>query len=208
MSTFIEMVDRIASELRRSNIVDSIKNAINDAIAEAAKTRFWFNEQHLSFPTVIGQEYYDDLGVVEIDDAWYYLNNIPDGQKERLYVISQVDADNERIGNQIGGQLENISRFGGKLRLRPVPTVVTTIYVDGYGKLTPSPLVADADTNAWLTEAEQYIRALAKSYVLRDVIRDYGEAATVEVLADGYKAQLEGTTTLHNATGTLRPTRF
>lgn len=205
---FVTMQTRIASELRRSNILDNIKNAINDAIEEAAKTRFYFNEQHVSFPTVIGQEYYDDLGVVEIDDAWYFLNNIADGQKERLYVRSQIDADNERIGNQISGQLRDISRFGQKFRLRPVPTSITTIYVDGYGKLSPSPLVNDADTNAWMTEAEKYIRALSKSYVLRDVIRDYGEAATMEVVAEGLKKQLEEQTTLHNATGELTPTRF
>lgn len=208
MNDFITIVTRIVTELRRSNLVTEAKQAVNDAIDEAAKFRFWFNEQHFNFPTVVGQEYYDDLGVVEIDDMWYYLNNIPDGQKERIYQESQITADNLRIGNQIGGQLESYSRFGGKIRLRPIPTVITTIYVDGYGKLTPTPLVLDADTNAWLTYGEKYIRALAKSYLMRDVIRDYGEASTLEAIAEDQKNQLLEDTQMHNATGTLRATRF
>lgn len=208
MSDFITMVTRIVTELRRSNLVTETKAAINDAIEEAAKTRFYFNEMHLSFVTVPGTEYYDDLGLVEIDDAWYFQNDVVDGQKERLYVISQIDTDNERIGNAIGGQMDEISRFGGQIRIRPIPTVAWNIYLDGYGKLTPSPLVNDLDTNAWMTTGEKYIRALAKSYLLRDVVRDYGEAGTLEKIANKYHDDLLEETNLKLGTGRLRGTQF
>lgn len=163
---------------------------------------------HLSFVTVPGTEYYDDLGLVEIDDAWYFQNDVVDGQKERLYVISQIDTDNERIGNAIGGQMDEISRFGGQIRIRPIPTVAWNIYLDGYGKLTPSPLVNDLDTNAWMTTGEKYIRALAKSYLLRDVVRDYGEAGTLEKIANKYHDDLLEETNLKLGTGRLRGTQF
>lgn len=208
MSDFITMVNRIAAELRRSNLATEIKAAINDAIDEAAKTRFYFNEMHLSFVTVPGTEYYPDLGLVEIDDAWYYQNNVPNGQKERLYVVNQIDANNERIGNAMGGQMDWISRYGGQLRIRPVPTVAWTVYVDGYGKLTPSPLVADDDTNAWMVDGEKYIRALAKRNLLRDVVRDYAEAGTLEKIAESYKQDLEEETSLKSSTGVIRSTQF
>jgi hypothetical protein len=208
VSNFITMVNRIAVELRRSNLTDNIKSAINDAIAEAAKLRFYFNEMHSSFVTVPGQEYYPDLSLVELDDAWYYVNNIVDGQKERIYVQGQLAANDYRIGNATGGQLESLSRYGGQLRLQPVPTSVVTIYLDGYGKLLPSPLVADADTNAWMTDGELYIRSLAKRNVLRDVVRDYGEATILESIAEDYKGQLIEDTTLRSATGSIRSTQF
>lgn len=208
MGTFIEMVNRIAAELRRSNIPNDIKNAINDAIAEAAKTRFYFNEMHRSFDTVPGVEYYDDMGLVELDDAWYYINNVPNGQKERLYVEGQLAANDYRIGNATGGQLQTISRYGGQVRIQPVPTSVITIYLDGYGKLDPTPLVADADTNAWLSEGERYIRALAKHVVLRDVVRDYGEATALEAIAEDYKDKLISDTNLRASTGCIRSTAF
>jgi hypothetical protein len=80
--------------------------------------------------------------------------------------------------------------------------------LDGFGKLAPSPLVGDADTNAWLTEGELYIRALAKRNILRDVIRDYGEARVLEAISEDYKSQLIQATTLKSSTGTLRSTQF
>lgn len=208
MSDFITMVNRIAAELRRSNLTANIKNAVNDAIDEAAKSRFWFNEMHVNFNTVIGQEYYSDLGIVEIDDAWYYQNNVANGQKERLYAVSQLTANDERIGNALGGQMDWIARYGGQIRIRPVPTVAWTVYVDGYGKLSPSPLVNDADTNAWMTTGEKYVRALAKAYLLRDVIRDYGEAATLEAVAEDLKNQLLEETALKSGTGCIASTQF
>lgn len=205
MTTFIDMVNRIATELRRSNLNDSIKNGINDAIAEGAKTRFYFNEMHVNFPTVIGQEYYDDLGLVELDAVWY-LNGT---QQMPIAIINQLDANNFfGMGAPSGGPLQIISRYGGKIRLYPIPNTVYTVYVDGFGKLTPSPLVNDADTNAWLTEAEMYIRALAKRNILRDVIRDYGEARIVEAVSDGYKQDLVEETTLKSDGDTLKGTMF
>lgn len=205
MTTFIDMVNRIATELRRSNLNDSIKNAINDAITEGAKTRFYFNEMHLNFPTVIGQEYYDDLGLVELDAAWY-LNG---AQQMPIDVINQFDANQFfGMGAPTGGPLQLISRYGGQIRVYPIPNSIYTVYVDGYGKLAPSPLVNDADTNAWLTFGEQYIRALAKRNVLRDVIRDYGEARIAEAISDGYKQDLVEETTLKSDGDTLKGTMF
>lgn len=208
MSTFLEIQTRIAGDLRRSNILTEIKRAINDAITEAAKTRFYFNEQHESFPTVIGQEYYSDLGITEVDDMWYWQNGVVGGFKQRVYLKSQSEADDYRIGNVTNGQLDTFSRYGGQFRLEPVPQLVMTVYVDGFGKMTPNPLVNDGDTNAWLTEGELYITALAKRNLLRDVIRDYGEARVLEGIADGYKEQLEADTATRGATGTIRSTKF
>jgi hypothetical protein len=202
--TFIDMVNRITTELRRSNLADAIKNGINDAIDEAAETRFYFNEMHASFPTVIGQEYYDDLGLVELDAAWY-LNGT---QQMPVDVINQFDANMFFGLGPSAGSLQLIARYGGKFRLYPIPNSVYTVYVDGFGKLAPSPLVADADTNAWMTEAEQFIRALAKRNVYRDVIRDYGEARIYEGVASDYQTLLVEKTTLKSGVDTLRSTEF
>lgn len=204
MSTFLEIVTKITGDLRRSNLTTEIKAAINDAITEAAKERFYFNEMHTSLVTVPGTEYYTDLGLVEIDAVWY-LNGT---SRYDLDIINQIDANYLSGGNPLGGSLLEISRYGGQLRLSPIPNAVVTVYLDGYGKLTPSPLVADADTNAWLTEGELFIRALAKRNVLRDVVRDYGEARVLESIAEDYRSQLENATALKSSTGTIRSTQF
>lgn len=205
MADFITMVNRVASELRRSNITAEIKNAINDAIKEASKTRFYFNEMRgITFPTVVGQEYYPDQGLVEID-ALYYVQG---STRYNLCLDSNATADLRADGNQISGQLQSYSRQGQQLRFYPIPASVLPVYADGYGKLTPYPLVGDNDTNAWMTEGERLIRAMAKAILMKEVIRDYGEATALEAIATDIQSSLEEETTLKLGTGQIRPTQW
>lgn len=207
MATFAETVTRVSSQLRRTDVsfTESIKLAINDAIEEAARTRFYFNEvKNLSFATVAGTEYYDDLGIVEVD-AIYYLN---DASKRNLSRINNLDASNAMDGSPASGPPLEYSRQGTNFRLYPIPNTVMTIYLEGTSKLTPYPMINDADTNAWFTDGEQYIRALAKSIFLRDVVHDYSEAATLEAIAEDRKTILLDATSARFSTGTLAATQF
>lgn len=205
MTTFVIMQTRIASELRRSNLTTEIKAAINDAIKDAAKDRFFFNEvKGQTFATVAATEYYSDLSLTEVDAMYYFQGTF----RYNMDLESNLDADAYAEGNVSGGQLRSYSRHASQFRLYPVPASVVTVYVDGYGRMTPSPLVNDADTNAWFTEGERYIRALAKSILLKDVIRDMSEAAVYEAIADDYRTSLVEQTTLRIGTGQITPTQF
>lgn len=205
MANYITMIERVTTELRRATLVDEVKDAINDAVAQAAKDRFYFNLMRaVSFVTVPGQEYYADQGLVEIDAAYYFVG----GTRYNLQPENNLYADDRAEGNVISGQTDGYSRAGEFLRLYPVPTAIVTVYLDGYGKLTPYPFTADADTNAWMTTAERYIRTLAKGIILRDVIRNYGEASTVMRIAEDLKDELLLETAQRMGTGTVRPTQF
>lgn len=202
---FITMVTRITTEIRRTNLTVEVKNAINDAIDEASKHRFYFNEMRgVTFNTVANQEYYSDAGVVEIDTIYYFQN----GARQNIYLDNNIDADERAAGNIVGGQLTNYSRQGTDIRLYPRPSVVTAVFIDGYGKLTPYPLVNNADTNNWMTYGERYIRALAKSILMKEVIRDYGEAAALEAIAEDYKSTLIDETTKRLGTGVIQGTQW
>jgi hypothetical protein len=158
----------------------------------------------ITFNTVANQEYYSDAGIVEIDTMYYFQN----GARQNIYEDNNIFADIRAVGNIIGGQLTNYSRQGTDVRLYPKPSSVIAVYMDGYGKLTPNPLVNDADTNNWMTIGERYIRALAKSILYKEVIRDYGEAAACEAMAEDLKAQLEFETTMRGSTDELTPTQW
>jgi hypothetical protein len=203
--TFLDMYTRIMTELRRSNAATDVKQAINDAIAEAAQERFYLNETtDTSFNTVNGQEYYPDLGIVELDAIWYFNGT----SRYNLVPVNDQYLDASAEGNVIGGQLMYMSHTAGQFRVYPIPTIVTAIHVSGYGKLTPYPLVADADTNAWMTDGEMFIRALAKRNYLRDVVRDYGEARVYDTIAEDYKGKLAEKTAIKSSTGTIKSTQF
>jgi hypothetical protein len=210
VSDFITMVNRIAAELRRSNMTAEIKSAINDAINREASLRFFFNEVRgesdgYSFPTVVGQEYYPDLGFVEVDAMYYYIG------QSRYDITPWNDLEANRVargGPILTSQPEMFSRAAQKFRIYPIPNQIITIYVDGYGRLTPTPLVADNDTNAWMTDAELLTRARAKAILLKDVIRDYGEATVLESIAADYRTSFMDQTTLNNSTSTMKPTQW
>lgn len=202
---FITLATRITTELRRSNLLTEAKAAVNDAILEASGTRFWFNEMRgVTFLTVIGQEYYPDLGLTEIDVMWW-LNG---SSRWNVDLDNNLNADRSAAGNVNTGPLSIYSRHDVSLRLYPIPSTIITVNLEGYGRLTPNPLVNDADANAWTTEGERYIRALAKSILLKDVVRDYSEAAVFEAIADDYKTELISQTALRIGTGELQGTLF
>lgn len=202
---FVAMQTRVASELRRSNLSTEIKAAINDAVLEESATRYYFNEvKALTFNTVNGTEYYSDQNMVEID-FMYWLNGTV---KMEVGLTNNDEMNIYALGNVTSGQLSCYSRVASQIRLFPIPTGVVSVYMDGYTRLTPTPLAADADTNAWMTEGERLIRARAKSIILRDVIRNMKEAALYEAIADDYKATLLDITTSRISTGTLVGTQF
>lgn len=208
MATFIQMVTRIAGDLRRSNLTTEIKNAINDAINEAGNTRFFFNEFTDTVSTLADtEEYPNPFGMVEIDYAFRNYGGFP-SSREPLTILNDRVIDRLTFnGTPQLGIPQNISMSGGQYRLEPIPDGVHIILVKGYGRST-AVLTADASTNVWLNEGELYIRALAKRNVLRDVVRDYGEATVLDAIAEDYKQQLVEATNQKNSISTLRATSF
>lgn len=207
MTTFLDMQVRIKSELNRTsgNIDQDVRDAINDAIFEAAQQRYYLNEvRGYTFPTVAGTEYYSDQNLVEIDALYYLIGTA----RQKVFLEGNYDADNFATGNPGGGQLSSYSRQGQSLRLYPIPSTVINIFMDGYGRLLPYPLVNDDDTNAWMTEGERYIRALAKRNVLKDKIRDFSEASIQDAIAVDCELQLNSMTVQRLGTGRIRPTQF
>lgn len=205
MATFNETITRIATELRRSNLTEDIKFAINDAIKEAAQSRFWFNEMLVNFPLVANTESYPDINTLVTIDAVYY--NVG-STRYNVDPMNFLDLQDRANGNAQYGLPDFYSRYEGKIYLDPIPSVAGTLYLRGHGQLDPFPFVGNDDTNPWLNEGELYIRALAKRNLLRDVIRDYGEARAMEAISEDYKQQLENATAEKSSTGEIRSTQF
>jgi hypothetical protein len=202
--TFLSETLRIAAELRRSNLTNEIKSAINDAITEADGDRYFFNEvRGDTFNTVYNTEMYDDMGLSEIDTMYLLYNSGPGGTPNanaRLQIYptnNQIMNDWTSSGAVIIGPPRRYARTVEMIRLYPIPDQVYVIAVDGYKGLTL--LVDDNDTNNWLLNGELYIRALAKRNVLRDVIKDFKEASIFDAQAEDYKQDLIDRSTIRFA---------
>jgi hypothetical protein len=206
VSTFIEMVSRIATELRRANLTAQIKDAINDAITEAGKTRFWFNEADFGATLMSGDEYiFDDTPFIEVD----YIHTLDSPGRTKIPFINEQDVFDSLVGSDRVGKPEYATMYQGKLRFYPRADKNYDLIIGAHtAQLSPYPLTADTHTNAWLKEGELYIRALAKRNLLRDTIRDYGEAKMLEAIAADYKEQLLEQYVTQLGGNTLQSTQF
>lgn len=152
------MQARIAREVNRTDLAAEIRDAIQSAIQHYESTRFWFNEKSQSVSTSAGNPWVDvPADFVTADELTVQLN-------QRAYQLQRWSfADLDEIdtsGATVLGQPIGYALFGERFRIYPVPDAVYSITVAYLSRL--GALSADSDTNAWMTDAEQLIRARAK----------------------------------------------
>lgn len=211
MTTLATMKERIARELRRTNIDTQIAEAISTAIAQYDGERFYWNEsRQTTFSTVVSQEFYTatDVGA----EIWKldYIELYVDDQPFTLV----VEDDPERIerlsmNNTQTGQPRYYSYYGNKLRLYPSPDDVYTVRVGGV--LSIAAPATDAETgNVWMTTAEYLIRLRAKYEIAINVLHDAELAQYFGAAVEQELERLKKRTAHRVQTGgwTMRPTQF
>src|SRR5690606_3266237 len=215
MSDFITMVNRIANDLTRDDLTAEIKQAINDAIKTWEGERFGFNEVRYSLMTVPGQEYYglSEAGgqgrIMEIDSITITVNDWPSRLIPRTH---QWMDDHQVLPNQYLGQPDSYAVYADQLRLFPIPDSAGPhpggsyeLIISALAQLGPSPLVNDTDTNAWMTEGEQLIRAQALRNLYRFPLRDADGRALAEDMINEAMWNLKRKMAAKAYTGTIRP---
>jgi len=217
MTTYLVMQTRIADEIVRDDLAGQIRNAINDAIRTWEGLRFVFNERKYLITTVQGQEYYDLVGTtlkiydgsaVGTGEKLLEIDNISATVNNSFYPLTPRTQEwftrKAAPASQYTGQPDSYTIFNDQLRLFPVPAAAYPINIDGLARLSPNPLSADGDTNAWMVEGEHLIRQQAKYLIYRDITRDAeGKALASEGLQEA-QWQLERKAAGKLYTGTQR----
>ncbi len=175
MSTFLEMQQRIADDLDRSDLTTQIKKAINRAIKYYESVRFYFQETTGTFTTVANQNSYgtaDGLPstIKEIDYLQITISsNNKYGLKQKPYqFLTDLDFGSFK------GQPSFYAWYQSKIYLYPTPNstwTVTASFKKSYAELS-----ADSDTNDWTTEAEDLIEARATWWIYKRVIKSKEDA--------------------------------
>lgn len=225
MTTLAAMRTRIADDITRTDLSSQITNAINDAIKLWEGERFAFNEKRYLINTVDGQEYYDLSGsglltsegaatpagemVLEIDSITNTVNDYPYPLSERTQAWFDRYAS---LPTQYKGQPDSYGIYGNQLRLFPIPDSsgpgvggVFPIRISCLARLGPTPLAADGDTNAWLTEGELLIRSHAKIILGRFPLRDQELIALAQNEADNAYTSLKRKMAAKAFTGRIAP---
>lgn len=202
MSTYGIMQTRIAAEIVRDNLSNEIKAAIQSAIKHYETTRFWFNEVTATALTTPNQDRYPlPTNLIELDSLNITINGNDDPliKRDWSYINSISVSSNP-------GRPTDFAIYRDELYLYPSSDAVYTLTLAYVKSL--STLTLDADTNAWMTDAEILIRSKAKWNLFTNLIRDY-EAA--DRMRDQEKTELDrlsGLTARKISSGRLRPTQF
>jgi hypothetical protein len=183
MTTLAVMKDRIAREVRRSNIAVQIAEAINSAIDCYDADRFWFNESRATvFTTTALKEFYTSADVpglgllTKIDFVYLYISNTP----FELIQSDQVRLESASQNGTMFGQPGEFGWYDETLRLYPIPDAAWTVRV-GMVAERPAPASDVEADNVWMVEAERLIRSRAKLELARHVLRDPALTADMEI---------------------------
>jgi hypothetical protein len=217
------MQSRIADEVLGATAVTTshITNAIQDAIREYERSRFWFNEMRwdeqpvldssgrittdssgapiLSSPlfnTAVGQEWYGP-GTDTLIGSVVHLDmlRVIQGTSNRWRLTPRTPGwmDDRSVITTALGLPTDWCFNGGQIRLYPIPTQVYPII--GAGTLRWQLLVNATDINPWMTWGERLIRQAAKAIIYRDILEDDAAAARCEQDAARAKQGLDSETT-------------
>jgi hypothetical protein len=209
MATFLDLQNRIASDLTRDDLTSQIKSAIGDAVKNYETSRFYFNTtRSLTFPTVIGQVAYaaSDLpqipNIIRIDSLWL-RDSVSTFPLTRLEPDEFEWLQNNFTGN---GRSTDFTYIDGQILLWPAPVAVYTMRPHMHYRLDP--LSADTDSNAWCNDAEQLIRCHAKLLLYTNLLEDVDGAQRMSAQIQSYKDRLDYETSARTATGRIRGTDF
>lgn len=214
MTTFADIKDAIADDIddTTGEYSSQIATAVLAAIRYCERKTYYFNEtRDVTFVTVNGQEWYgaaDNANIptlVRIVDVWS-----EDSAGQRTPLLRMIPSDMELLADNTAsrGEPYAFTYFGQRIRIYPIPnaTVYTIRLQLGPYRLTP--LSADSDTNAWLSEAYDLVKARAKYILAKDTLKDATIAAEALNDFNDQDLALAGETTSRNATGYIRPTSF
>lgn len=214
MSDLGTMQTRIANELARSDLTTEIAAAIQTAITFYERQRFHFNEGKSTAATVANQQsyalptdfLYEDLLEITVNSTKY-------GLTKQLY----QDLERSTTLATFTGWPSFYAMYDEKLWLYPIPNGVYTLTMPYVKRLAA--LSLSADTNAWMTSAEEVIRQRAKAIVKVDVLESDGAKAEAMRMQDRGSACLNGMeqsalmmlrseATQRMSTGSIKATRF
>lgn len=212
--TFADMMSAIADDIddTTGEYSSQIQWAILGAIRYCEREPYYFNEtRDETFVTVSGQQWYDaadnsNIPTLKRIVALYSEDSAGQRTELRRYTPEEIEllADNSAAG----GEPYAYTYFGQRIRLYPIPsTPVYTIRLQ-LGPYRLAKLANTADTNAWIVEAYDMIKARAKYVLQKDILKDAALAAEALNDYEDQRRQLTAETSRRNGSGFICVTTF
>lgn len=216
MTTLLDVRNRIADQLSRSDLSTQIDREIQLAIARYNRRVSWLSEvRGATLTTVIGQRFYSTLdlsgGAGPQDVTGRTAVSVQDVQKVEYMrdadddPIEQIDyREFERRFDVSGttGGAEYFALYAGQIGLWPAPDAVETFTLSVVVKpVVPS---ASSDTSVWFDQAQELIENAAAAAICRKFIQDGERAQAFQVYEAAAWEDLVRESNQKMATGRLR----
>lgn len=228
--TYSTFANQIAYELGQRNdllvipsgsslALSPIQQAIQNAIAKWEREHFYFNEitSINNFNTVVGKEFYtsSDSAIIgtspHFDKVWVLISN----NRYSLNPRTEQYLSDTSLNPSVQGQPIDYAMYAETMRLYPIPDGAYPITFEGTQRFAT--LVNPTDTNKWLQDAADLIKAEAKLDILTHVLKrlDQAQAQKIAIYGDpsipgdtGYLGALQSENTQRTAVRKVRAFYF
>lgn len=182
MSTFLQVKNKIKSEMLPNGNTAILDTAISNAIISSVKFyenhKFWFNEDNTAITSVAGQfEYSMPSSIIAIDDIMINKS----GNRHQTKQLNYKYLNHITDANHGNGIPSSWAWYNNKLIFGDIPTESSlTLSISFHKKFSALPGSAGgSSTNAWLIEGEELIMARVEIEILEKIIRNYEFAAVI-----------------------------
>lgn len=215
MTTLGDIAAEISDDIddTTGEYADQIRRAVRAAQRYCERHTFYFNEtRDVTFPTVEGQEWYDENDAAEIPTLVRIVAAYSeDAQGQRSTTLRRADpSELETLSDNSAstGEPSCFAYFGQRIRLYPIPGATSYTIRLQLGPYRLATLDSDSDTNAWLAEAYDMLKAYALHVLWRDTLKQDSDAIKYMAVFNAEKDALDKETSSRNGTGRIRPTEF
>lgn len=210
MATLADLKAEIADDLERPDLATTIASEVSRAIVFYQRTRFYFTEtRDVTFSTVAGQKLYtvsDNASIpkfIEFDQV-----NLEDGTN--VDHLDEIFPDEWEIlvgSGAASGRPSSWTYFNQSIGFYVVPDQAYTIRLIGHIAVdAPS---SDSDnTNVWITEAFDLIRARTCAQICMKKTRDANGLQIYRAAENDEFTRLKAVTASRVGTGFVTPSEF
>lgn len=207
-ANFQTMVDAISDDIddTQGEYIEQIHKAILAAIRYCERDPYYFNEtREITFPTVTGREWYGAADNAEIStlvtiQALYLESNVIERRLLRRTTNESLEEYSDNTGER--GEPYSWAYFDQQIRLYPIPEKIYTIRLQ-VGPYRLDQIQSTEDTNAWMTEAFDMIKARAKYILNKDTLKDAAMAAEALNDYEDMRQALKAETSRRSSTGRI-----
>jgi len=202
MTTYLDVQNRVATDfLNRTDLTPQIKNGIKATIRTHQRQRFWFLETATALACVVSVE------TIALPANFFKMQELDITQSSADIKLVPTDFDEIRLLNTTSfkGLPFKYCLYGGNIHVASVPD--SAYAMPCYYLKTLPALSADADTNKWLSAAEDLVVYGAAKHVWLNTLRNVSAAANCAQLEQQMIKELQREET-NRGINRIKATRF